>query len=94
MIKSFRCKPLAKFATEGDASKLPVQGEATIAKLERQLAFLDAAVKPDDMNLPGWSFHGLQGKPKRYAVKTTPNYRLTYGWEETDAINVDLEDHH
>lgn len=93
MIKNYRSKALLKFS-EGDASKLPVQGEGTVAKLERQLAFLSAAVKPDDMNLPGWGFHGLQGKPKRYAVKTTANYRLTYGWEDSDAVDVDLEDYH
>lgn len=94
MIKSFRSKPLARFAVEGDASKLPVSGDAVIAKLERQMTVLNAATKPDDMNLPGWAFHGLQGKPKRYAVKTTANYRLTYGWENTDAVNVDLQDYH
>lgn len=94
MIKSFRSKPLAKFAADGDASKLPVKGEAVVAKLERQLAVLNAAAKADDMNLPGWAFHGLQGKPKRYAVKATANYRVTYAWEETDAVDVDLEDYH
>jgi proteic killer suppression protein len=94
MIKSYRSKPLEKFATTGETKKLPVSGEATIAKLERQLAVLNASVKPEDMNLPGWGFHGLQGKPKRYAVKTTANYRLTYAWEETDAVDADLEDYH
>lgn len=94
MIKSFRSKPLEAFATSGETKKLPVSGAATIAKLERQLTALNAAVKPEDMNLPGWAFHGLQGKPKRYAVKTTANFRLTYGWEKTDAVDIDLEDYH
>ena len=94
MIKSIRSKALRLFTTKGDASKLPVQGEATIARLTRQVTALDAAMKPDDMDLPGWDYHGLQGKPKRHAVKVTANYRLTYGWEETDAVDVDLEDYH
>ena len=94
MIKSFRSKALKRFATKGDASKLPVHGDATLARLTRQIRVLHASVMPEDMNLPGWDYHGLQGKPKRHAVKVTPNYRLTYGWEETDALDVDLEDYH
>lgn len=94
MIKSVRGKPLKKFASTGDTSKLPVQGNAPIAKLTRQLQALDAAVQPEDMNLPGWFFHGLAGTPKRYSVRGTANYRLTYGWEQTNAVDVDLEDYH
>ena len=93
MIKTFRSKPLEKFASTGETRKLPVQG-AAVAKLERQLAFLDAETKPEDMNLPGWSFHSLQGEPKRYSVRLTANYRVTYAWEEPDAVDVDLEDYH
>ena len=54
----------------------------------------DASVKPEDMNLPGFGFHGLQGKPKRYAVTASANYRMTFGWEGEDAVAVDLEDYH
>lgn len=93
MIKSIRSKALIRF-TEGDASKLPVQGEATLQRLARQLAVLDAAVKPEDMNIPGWKFHGLKGNPKRYAVWVTGNYRVTFAWENFDAIAVDIEDYH
>ena len=93
MIKSLRSKPLEKFAAEGETRKLPVQG-AAVAKLERLLAFLDAAAKPEDMNVPGFFFHALQGEPKRYSVRVTANYRLTYAWEEPDAVDVDLEDYH
>lgn len=91
MIKSIRSKPLRKFAETGDASKLPVPDANRVRRL---LAALDAAVTPDDMNLPGFRFHGLQGKPKRYAVSASANYRLTFGWEGQDAIDVDLEDYH
>jgi proteic killer suppression protein len=93
MIKTFRSKPLAKFAATGETRKLPVQG-AAVAKLARQLAFLNAAAKPDDMNIPGWFYHPLQGTPARFSVRVTANYRLTYAWEEPDAVDVDLEDYH
>ncbi len=91
MIKSFRSKPLETFAATGDASKLPVKNHARVRRI---LAALDAATKPDDMNLPGYRFHGLQGKPKRWTVDATGNYRITWGWNEPDAVQVDLEDYH
>ena len=94
MIKSFRSKPLKKFAATGDASKLPVQGKATIERLTDQVVTLDAVTKPEEMNVPGWYFHSLRGKPVRYSVRVTANYRLTFCFEENDAEEVDLEDYH
>ena len=91
MIRSFRSKPLKQFAATGKADKLPVPN---IARIRRILIALDAASKPDDLNLPGFGFHGLNGKPKRYAVGASGNYRITYGFYQTDAIDVDLEDYH
>jgi plasmid maintenance system killer protein len=29
-----------------------------------------------------------------YTVWVTGNYRITFGWEDSDAIEVDLEDYH
>ena len=47
------------------------------------------------MNVPGLKFHPLKGREKvRYAVWASGNYRITFGWEGEDAINVDLEDYH
>jgi proteic killer suppression protein len=91
VIRSYRSKALKKFAVDGDASKLPVQNADRIRLL---LSRLDASVKPEDMNLPGFGFHGLQGKPRRYAVTASANYRITFGWEGEDAVAVDLEDYH
>ena len=91
MIRSIRSKALRLFSEKGDPSKLPVKEHA---KVVRQLAALEAAAKPEDMNIPGYKFHGLQGEPKRWAVWVTKNYRLTFGWDDQDAIDVDLEDYH
>ena len=90
-IASFRSKPLARFAREGDASKLPVRNADRVRRI---LAALDAATRPEDLNLPGFRFHGLKGRPKRYAVDASGNYRVTWGWKAPDAIEVDLEDYH
>jgi toxin HigB-1 len=45
------------------------------------------------MNLPGYYFHRLKGV-ERYSVRVTGNWGITFGWEDADAIEVDLEDYH
>jgi len=46
------------------------------------------------MNVPGFGFHGLQGDPKRWAVSVNANYRITFGWSDESAIDVNFEDYH
>lgn len=92
MIRSFRSKALHRYVATGDTSRLSVQN---VARLDRQLTALDAALSPEDMNLPGWRFHALKGDMAgRYAVNVSGNWRLTFGWDEADAVAVDLEDYH
>lgn len=92
MVRSFRNKALRRFAERGDASKLSVQNPDRIRRI---LARLNAAKAPEDMNLPGFRFHGLKGKDKgRYAVDASGNWRITFGWLDGEAIDVDLEDYH
>lgn len=56
---------------------------------------LDAAVRPGDMNVPGWRFHPLRGAGKgRWAVSVSGNLRLTFGFDGEDAVDIDLEDYH
>ena len=93
MIRSIRSKPLKQFASKGDASKLPVSGVA-VDRIEAQLTALDVASAAEQMDVPGWSFHPLKGKPLRYSVRVTANYRLTFAFEPPDAVDVDLEDYH
>jgi len=91
MIKSYRSKAVKIFFETGDGSKLPVPNHD---RVRRQLITLDEATVAEDMNIPGWRFHGLKGKPKRYAVDASGNYRLTFGFDGQDAVAVDLEDYH
>jgi toxin HigB-1 len=46
------------------------------------------------MNLPGFHFHSLRGKPKRYAVSVNGPWRITFEFGEGDATKVDLENYH
>ena len=92
MIRSFRSKPLQRFAEKGDTRRLSVQN---VDRVRRILVQLNAARLPNDMNLPGYRFHSLSGDMKgRYAVDASGNYRITFAWDGEDATEVDLEDYH
>lgn len=92
MIRSFRSKALNRFHATGETAKLSVQNPL---RLRRILIMLDESDTPDEMNVPGWRFHGLKGKDKgRYAVDASGNWRVTFGWDGRHAIEVDLEDYH
>jgi addiction module HigA family antidote len=56
---------------------------------------LNAAKLPNDMNLPGWRWHALKGSMAgRCSVSVNGNWRITYAFENGDAILVDYEDYH
>ena len=90
MIRSFRDKALRHFFESGNARGLSVQNAARVARILRAL---DDAARPEIMNLPGYYFHALHGA-RRWSVRVTGNWRITFGWDGVDAIDVDLEDYH
>lgn len=92
MIRSFADKALERFFATGDRRRLSVQNSK---RLKIILQALDAASTPGDMNVPGFKFHRLTGLKKgRYAVTINGNWRLTFGWTDNDAIDVDVADYH
>jgi proteic killer suppression protein len=92
VIKTFRHKGLERFFHAG--SKAGIQ-PAHAPRLRLQLARLDAASVPQDMNLPGWKFHALKGDLAGYfAVTVNKNWRLTFTFEGEDAVLVDYQDYH
>ena len=91
MIKSFRHKPLKELFLTGQSSKID---QKLIARCLRRLDILDQSNLPEDLNLPGFNFHGLQGSPKRYTVHINGPWCLTFEWRGQDAWVVDLEQYH
>lgn len=92
MIRSFRNKGLRRLFEEGDSSKLSVRH---VSRVERILSALDTATAPEQLNIPGWRFHALKGdQVGRYALDASGNWRVTFGWDDQDAVDVDLEDYH
>lgn len=64
-------------------------------KLSLQLAALDAASGPHDLAAPGWKLHPLKGELRgHWAVSVSGNWRLTFVFENGDAILVDYQDYH
>ena len=37
---------------------------------------------------------GPSGAEGRYAIDASGNWRITFGWDSEDAVDVDLEDYH
>ena len=91
MIGGFRHKGLEEIHRTGKTGRI---GADHIRKCVRTLQLLEVAEKPEDMNIAGFPFHGLQGKPNRWSVRVTGNYRITFGWSGENALDVDFEDHH
>lgn len=91
MIASFRHKGLEDIYLTGKTRRISADH---IRKCVRILQALEVAALPEDMNLAGLRFHGLQGNPKRWSVRISANYRVTFGWRDESAIEVDLEDYH
>ena len=91
VIRSFRNKGLGELFYTGHSRRVSPNQHVRIL---RMLDVLESATAPEDMNLPGFFFHRLHGRSERYSVRVTGNWRLTFGWNEADATDVDLEDYH
>ena len=91
MIISWRHKGLRELFRHGESAKVRPDQQRNCLRL---LDALNTMAVPEDMNSPGWHFHGLQGKPKRYAVAVNGPWRITFGFGDGDAIDVDLEQYH
>ena len=92
MIHGFRHRGLERLFERGDRRRIPPN---LVAKIERVLARLDVAAKPDDMNLPGLGLHLLKGDRAGYwAVKVSANWRIVFRFDGHDVGDVDLIDYH
>ena len=92
MIRSFRHKGIERFFRSGSRAGIQV---AHAPRLARQLSALDAAKRPEDMNRPGWDWHPLKDNPSgHWSVSVNGNWRLTFTFENGDAVLVDYQDYH
>ena len=91
-IKSFQHKGLKQFFETGSKAGInPKHAE----RLQVQLALLDAALLPDDLDLPGYRLHQLVGSQAgRWSIKVQANWRLTFDFADGNAEIVNYEDYH
>jgi proteic killer suppression protein len=92
MIRTFKSKALADLWENGRTAKIDAKMHQRIfARLDR----LDVAVRPDEMNFPGFDFHPLRGfRPARYSVHVNGPWCITFEFEDGDAVRVDFEQYH
>ncbi|TAM77120.1 MAG: hypothetical protein EPN46_07190 [Candidimonas sp.] len=91
MIKTFRHKGLRAFFEEGTVAGIqPVHAPRLAAMLRR----LNETTNPQGMNLPGWNLHPLKGALKGcFSVQVSGNWRMTFMFDDGDAVLVDYQDY-
>jgi proteic killer suppression protein len=93
MIKSFRHKGLKVFFESGSIAGIQ---SAHAPRLARMLRRLNETTNAQGMNLPGWDLHPLKGRELKghYAVSVSGNWRMTFAFEDEDAVLLDYQDYH
>ena len=92
MIASFKYRGL-KALYEGRTARRVAPEH--VQKLSDILAVLDRSRTPQDVDLPGLRLHPLKGDLKgHYAVSVSGNWRVTFRFEDGDAVEVDYVDYH
>ena len=91
MIQSFIHKGLEELFLAGTSSKIH---KALVTRILRRLDAIDSAISLNDLNVPGFNFHGLKGKPKRFSIHINGPWCITFEWLEQNAYRVNLENYH
>lgn len=92
MIQTWKHKGLRLFFQTGVTAGIQAKHQT---KLKIILQLLDAAIQPEDLDLPGMRFHGLKGELKgHYSLTVNGNWRVIFSFDGEDAILVDYLDYH
>lgn len=92
VIKTFRHKGLTELFETGSSRSVPADMRE---RIQRRLDVLDAASTIKGVKVPGFNLHPLKGnRAGEWAITVTGNYRITFRFENGDALDVYLEDYH
>ncbi len=92
MIGSFKDKVLKRFHEKGSAKGIDPKSRRRIADI---LDALDAATRPQDLDLPGLGFHPLKGdRIGQFAVTVRAQWRIVFEWNDGEPVSVRQEDYH
>ena len=91
MIKTVKHKGLKDLLSKGQSARVR---QDLVPRCIRRLDAINAATRPEQLNIPGFDFHAPRGKPQRYSVHVNGPWGITFSWDGEDATNVDLEQYH
>jgi proteic killer suppression protein len=92
MIESIKSRALRRYWERGDERGIRPDW---LKKTRIVLDALNAASRPEDLDLPGLGFHALrENRAGEFAVNVSRNWRITFRWSGTGATDVNLEDYH
>ncbi len=87
MIQSFYHKGLKTLFLTGKCTNI----DASLHRMcLNRLDALDHIKNLNELNIPGFNFHVLQGKPKRYSIHVNGPWCITFEWIDGDVWRVDL----
>ena len=89
----FRHKGLRALAEQGRTGGVPA---AMADRLKRILSALDGAQRPGDIaTRPGYRLHPLKGDMAGlWSIRVSGNWRVVFGFKDSEAVDVDLVDYH
>ncbi len=91
MIRHFRHKGLGELFRTGRSANVAAELRNRVV---RRLDALEHAAALSDLNVPGFGFHPLRGKPQRYSIHINGPWCITFEWRDSEAWNIDLEQYH
>ena len=89
----FRHKGLRALAEQDRTDGVPA---AMADRLKRILSALDGAQRPGDIaTRPGYRLHPLKGDMAGlWSIRVSGNWRVVFGFKDSEAVDVDLVDYH
>jgi proteic killer suppression protein len=92
VIGTFKHKGLRRLYEKNDRSGIRAD---MVDKVQKILSSLEAADNPQDLNLPMFRLHRLTGDRRgTYSVTVNANWRITFGFRDGGAYDLNLEDYH
>jgi proteic killer suppression protein len=91
MIRSFKSRALSALWHRADTSGIRPD---LVARIRLRLDALNSARQPEAVNVSGFNFHKLRGKPVRYTIHVNGPWCITFEWDSEDAVRVDLDQYH
>ena len=92
MIETIKHKGLRRLHERNDRGGIRPD---MVDKVQKILSALEAAERPEEMNIPMFRFHTLTGNRRgTYSVTVKANWRVTFRFQDGAAYDVDLEDYH